>query len=146
MTFKQHEKLIKEGVKLFDDQMKRLDELKKEKITITINEKDYIPKKGDIFKFEDKKICDDEEENCPKNKHYKFLGNKRNFSTNNNNRNFYNKCNSYQGKHFLDLIYFVDDFIFNKRDFKPIDYDNFFENIKNKISQRKLNSNGLHVS
>ena len=45
----------------------------------------------------------------------------------------------------LDLIYSIDDFIFNKRDYKLNDYDVFFMQIQDKIINNKLNTNSLHV-
>ena len=45
-----------------------------------------------------------------------------------------------------DLIYSIDDFIYNKRDFKPNDYELFFKETKIKISKNRLNTNGLNVS
>ncbi len=47
----------------------------------------------------------------------------------------------------MDLIYSIDDFIYNKRDFKLNGYDSFFEEIQLKISKNHiLNTNGLNVS
>jgi hypothetical protein len=47
----------------------------------------------------------------------------------------------------MDLIYSIDDFIYNKRDFKLNGYDSFLEEIQLKISKNNiLNTNGLNVS
>ena len=46
----------------------------------------------------------------------------------------------------MDLIYSIDDFIYNKRDFKLNGYDSFFQDIQLKISKNKLNTSGLNVS
>ena len=46
----------------------------------------------------------------------------------------------------MDLIYSIDDFIYNKRDFKLNGYDSFFQDIQLKLSKYKLNINGLNVS
>ena len=46
----------------------------------------------------------------------------------------------------MDLICSIDDFIYNKRNIKISEYDSFFEDIKSKISQNQLNTNGLNVS
>lgn len=177
LTFNQHSELIKEGIKLCEEQMEKLNENKKEKITITIDKDEYIPIKGEMIKFEDKETDNDfnkiiienidensDVENCPKNKNYHFLGNKRkesdftkdknnsdnssiiSNSNKNSSNNLINYNNNYQGKHFLDLIYSIEDFIYSKRDFIPQDLDNFFETIQEKISLRKLNPNGFKVS
>ena len=46
----------------------------------------------------------------------------------------------------MDLTYSIDDFIYNKRDFKTNDYELFFKETKIKISKNRLNTNGLNVS
>ena len=46
----------------------------------------------------------------------------------------------------MDLIYSIDDFIYNKRNMKINDYDLFFQDIELKIPKNKLNTNGLNVS
>lgn len=226
LTFRQHSEFIKEGIKQCEEQMEKLDELKKEKITITIDTNDYVPEKGELLKFEDKKtnneITDHEENenninngnnNYYESKNKKFLGNKRkniesnnnviinnsnnnyiknifsenynnnlnyddsnnkvdcvininedindnnnhfiicndyrnddNFSETKNNNNIDINRNNYQRKYFLGLRYSIEDFIFNKsRDFNPQDLENFFTEIYNIISKRKLNNNGFHV-
>ena len=67
-------------------------------------------------------------------KKLKFLGKKR-F---NDSRNNYNMTK--------DLIFSIDEFIFHKRDVKLFNgYDDFFNNMKNKITESKLNTNGLNV-
>jgi hypothetical protein len=66
----------------------------------------------------------------------KFLGNKRNFG---DSRNNYNMTK--------ELICSIDEFIFHKRDVKLFNgYDSFFNNMQNKISESKLNANGLNVN
>ena len=68
-------------------------------------------------------------------KKMKFLGNKRHF---NESRNCYNMTK--------ELISSIDEFIFHKRDVKLFNgYDSFFNDMKIKISETKLNSNGLNV-
>ena len=64
-----------------------------------------------------------------------FLSKKRNQS---DLRNNYNMTK--------DLICSIDEFIFHKRDVKLFNgYDEFFNNMKNKIAESKLNTNGLNV-
>ena len=66
----------------------------------------------------------------------KFLGNKRNFGESRNNYNMTK-----------ELICSIDEFIFHKRDVKLFNgYDSFFNNMQNKISESKLNTNGLNVN
>ena len=67
-------------------------------------------------------------------KKIKFIGKKRLNETRNN----YNMTK--------DLICSIDEFIFHKRDVKLFNgYDDFFNNMKKKISESKLNTNGLNV-
>ena len=133
MSFEQHSSFIKKGIKLFEEQCKKLEEIKKEeknrikRINIG-NKKDKINKKirnengnGDIKK---KLIF----------KKRGMLGKKRKASS-------HIKSNSLM----MDLTYSIDDFIYNKRDFKINDYNSFFRDIKAKMSERELNSNGLQV-
>ena len=125
MTFEQHEKFVKDGIRLYEDQMaelekikkekERLEEKKKEKEKEKINNINGIKKLGPFKKL-------------------KFLGKKRFAETRNN----YNMTK--------DLICSIDEFIFHKRDVKLFNgYDDFFNNMKKKISESKLNTNGLNV-
>ena len=67
-------------------------------------------------------------------KKMRFLGKKR-FGESRNNYNMTK-----------DLICSIDEFIFHKRDVKLFNgYDDFFNNMKKKISETKLNTNGLNV-
>jgi hypothetical protein len=75
---------------------------------------------------------------CPRKfgalKKIKFIGKKRLNETRNN----YNMTK--------DLICSIDEFIFHKRDVKLFNgYDDFFNSMKKKISESKLNTNGLNV-
>ena len=169
ITFKQHAKFIKDGLKLYEDQCAKLEEIKKEKESLNsiINKSNDILSSynGDNVKNENnfneinisnedtkkKKTC---EGKC--NTTCKFLGAKRNFNHSNilenninsiPNSNFINNYYSNTIKNHMtqDLIYSIDDFIFNKRDYKLNDYDVFFMQIQEKIINNKLNTNSLHV-
>ena len=125
MTFEQHIKLVKEGFKLYEEQ---LEKMKKEK------EKNEEKKR--------EKAKQSERLNHIKNakkfktiKKMKYLGNKRN---NGDSRNNYNMTK--------ELICSIDEFIFHKRDVKLFNgYDSFFNDMKTKIAESKLNANGLNV-
>ena len=121
MTFEQHEKFVKNGIKLFEDQIAECEKLKKEKEKLEEKRKEKInninvPKKFGALKK------------------LKFIGKKRLNETRNN----YNMTK--------DLICSIDEFIFHKRDVKLFNgYDDFFNSMKKKISESKLNTNGLNV-
>ena len=123
MTFEQHEKFIKKGIKLFEEEMSECKKIKKEK-----------------EKFEEKKKEKEKLNLINRSKKFsaikklKFLGKKRLGESRNN----YNMTK--------DLICSIDEFIFHKRDVKLFNgYDDFFENMKKKISDSRLNTNGLNV-
>ena len=127
MSFEQHSSFIKEGIKLYEEQCRKLEQIKEEEKEKRLNRLNIGNKKDSI----DKKV---------KRKKLIFrkngmLGKKRNFVSSTNKKGLIN-----------DLIYSIDDFIFNKRDFKPNDYELFFKEIKIKISKNRLNTNGLNVS
>lgn len=125
MTFDQHEKLIKEGLKLYEEQMAKLEKIKK----VKEQEKKIEKNKESINngKINGNKIR--------KLKKLSFLSKKRNQS---DLRNNYNMTK--------DLICSIDEFIFHKRDVKLFnDYDSFFNNMEKKISDCNLNTNGLNV-
>jgi len=127
MSFEQHEKFVKNGIKLFEDQMAECEKIKKEKEKLEEKRREKIKEKEIINTV-----------NCPKKfralKKLKFLGKKR-F---NDTRNNYNMTK--------DLICSIDEFIFHKRDVKLFNgYDEFFNNMKNKIAESKLNTNGLNA-
>ena len=68
-------------------------------------------------------------------KNLKFLGKKRNLFKNNYN------CNMTK-----ELICSIDEFIFHKREVKLINgYDDYFDDMKKKISETLINTNGLNV-
>ena len=70
-------------------------------------------------------------------KKMKLLGKKRKIYDSRNNYN----CNMTK-----ELICSIDEFIFHKREVKLINgYDSFFDNMKKKISESLLNTNGLNV-
>ena len=116
MTFEQHTKFVKDGLKLYEEQIYEL-----EKIKIKEREKLNHIKNG---------------KKCKAIKKMKFLGNKRNFGETRNNYNMTK-----------ELICSIDEFIFHKRDVKLFNgYDSFFNNMQNKISESKLNTNGLNVN
>ena len=79
---------------------------------------------------------DDRNEKRRPGRKRRFLGKKRK-----------NISNTVKHRLIMDLIYSIDDFIYNKRDFKLNGYDSFFEEIQSKISKNNiLNTNGLNVS
>ena len=127
MTFEQHEKFVKNGIKLFEDQIAECEKLKKEKEKLEEKRKEKMKEKEKINNI-----------NVPKKfgalKKLKFIGKKRLNETRNN----YNMTK--------DLICSIDEFIFHKRDVKLFNgYDDFFNSMKKKISESKLNTNGLNV-
>ena len=124
MTFEQHIKFVKKGFRLFEEQRKELEKIKKEKEKLEEkkNEKERLNGFRNKKKFRTikKKI---------------FLGKKR-FLTKNN----YN-CNMTK-----ELISSIDEFIFHKREVKLINgYDSYFNDMKKKISESVINTNGLNV-
>ena len=127
MTFEQHEKFVKSGIKLFEDQMTENKKLKKEKERLEEKKKEKMKEKEKINNIIGPK-------KLGALKKIKFIGKKRLNETRNN----YNMTK--------DLICSIDEFIFHKRDVKLFNgYDDFFNNMKKKISESKLNTNGLNV-
>jgi hypothetical protein len=121
MTFEQHEKFVKNGIKLFEEQMAENEKIKKEKERLEEKRKEKIELINGTKKLGPFKKL-------------KFLGKKRLSDSRNN----YNMTK--------DLICSIDEFIFHKRDVKLFNgYDDFFNNMKKKISESKLNTNGLNV-
>ena len=169
ITFKQHVKFIKDGLKLYEDQCAKLEEIKKEKESlnsITNKSNEILTNyNGDNIKKENNvNETNIPNEDTKKKKTYegkynttcKFLGIKRNLNHSNKlennlnpspNSNYSNNyySNALKNHMTLDLIYSIDDFIFNKRDYKLNDYDVFFMQIQEKIINNKLNPNSLHV-
>ena len=128
MTFEQHEKFVKNGIKLFDEQMAECEKIKKEK------EKMEEKRREKIMKGKEQLNIINGNKKFRALKKLKFLGKKR-F---NDSRNNYNMTK--------DLICSIDEFIFHKTDVKLFNgYDDFFNNMKNKITESKLNTNGLNV-
>ena len=127
MSFEQHSSFIREGLKLFNEQCKKLEEIKNEEKRKNIGNKkikmDNNTKKedGDIKK---KLIF----------KKKGMLGKKRHISSHIKNNSI-----------MMDLKYSIDDFIYNKIDFKINNYNSFFKDIKTKMSESELNENGLQV-
>ena len=77
----------------------------------------------------------------------KLLGRKR-LNSNDSNKivNSNNNFNSTRHRLMIDLICSIDDFIYNKRNYKINDYELFYKDIQLKLSQNKLNTNGFNVS
>ena len=124
MDFDQHIKFVKKGLRLFEEQRSELEKMKKEreKLKEKNGEKEGIKDFKNMKKFRTikKKI---------------FLGKKRILAKNNYN------CNMTK-----ELICSIDEFIFHKREVKLINgYDSYFNDIKKKISESVINSNGLNV-
>ena len=129
MTFEQHTKFVKEGLKLYEEQMYELEKIKKEKEKLEEIKKEKIKERERLNHIKTAK-------KFKSIKKMKFLGNKRNFGETRNNYNMTK-----------ELICSIDEFIFHKRDVKLFNgYDAFFNNMKNKISESKLNTNGLNVN
>lgn len=131
MSFDQHSSFVKEGIKLYEEQIKKLEEIKKEEREKRLNNINIGNKKNII----NNSIKNKEIRKKLIFKKERMLGKKRNIISNAKKNYLIN-----------DLIYSVDDFIYNKRDFKYNDYESFFNDIQLKISQNKLNTNGFHVS
>ena len=227
MTFDQHYAFIKEGIRSYDEQTKKLEEIKrekekeKEKEKIKEKENEYKTYKDNESNKEDdnydiiiddfqnydslnsivkdnkdnkdnkdeenlgnrecmvhidnKDINDsdskeDKDKDTNKNSENKNIIENKNINIDNNENkekknnvikniriNIGNKkkslgrkrknfSNSVKHHLIVDLIYSVDDFIYNKRNFKINGYESFFQDIQLKISQTKLNTNGLNVS
>ena len=124
MTFEQHIKFVKRGLRLYEEQCSELEKIKKEKEKLKIKkeEKEKVNHPRNTKKFKTiKKI--------------KFLGKKRSLYKNNYN------CNMTK-----ELICSIDEFIFHKREVKLINvYDSYFNDMKKKISETQINTNGLNV-
>lgn len=129
MTFEQHTKFVKEGLKQYEEQVYELEKIKKEKEKLEEIKKEKIKERERLNHIKNAK-------KFKAIKKMKFLGNKRNFG---DSRNNYNMTK--------ELICSIDEFIFHKRDVKLFNgYDSFFNNMQNKISESKLNANGLNVN
>ena len=126
MTFEQHIKFAKRGLQFFEEQHSELIKMKKEKENMEVKkrEKERLYNIKNTKKF--KTI-----------KRSKFLGNKRKYNENKN---------SYNSNMTKELICSIDEFIFHKREVKLINgYDSYFDEMKKKISESMLNTNGLNV-
>ena len=124
MSFEQHIKFVKKGLKLYEEQYSELDKIKKEKKKLKIKkeEKEKVNHVKNTKKFRTIKKM-------------KFLGKKRNLFKINYN------CNMTK-----ELICSIDEFIFHKREVKLINgYDAYFNDMKKKISETLINTNGLNV-
>ncbi len=102
----------------------------------------HLCKKGiDSFQkqssyIEKQKIKDIIKLNLNKNdnkKEYNLLGNKRNNSSHNNNSNYH------------ELVYIIEDFIYNKKIIPLKEYKSYFEKMKNMIQNNKINNNIVHL-
>ena len=131
MTFEQHSKFVKEGLRLYEEQIRELEKRKKEKEIMEEKKREKIKEKE-----REKLNHINNSKKCKAIKKMIFLGKKKNFSQSRNNYNMTK-----------DLICSIDEFIFHKRDVKLFnDYDSFFNDMKTKISESRLNTNGLNVS
>lgn len=177
MSFDQHYNFIKEGIITFEEQIKRLEEIKneKEKENKEIDYENYDIIIDDMKNFDNIDITVKCNDNSNTDNDIHFMKDNNNIketnNINNNNININNIENNKNEekinvgykkrllgrkrrtipntvKHHLimDLIYSIDDFIYNKRDFKLNGYDSFFQDIQLKISKNKLNTSGLNVS
>jgi hypothetical protein len=128
MTFEQHSKFVKEGIKLYEEQISELEKIKKENEKIEEKKREKIKERERLNHIKNGK-------KFKSIKKMKFLGNKRNFTESRNNYNMTK-----------ELICSIDEFIFHKRDVKLFNgYDSFFNDMQTKISESKLNTNGLNV-
>lgn len=192
MSFDQHYSFIQEGILTFEEQCKKLNEIKKEKEQEKEKEKEQ-EQEQEIFECEKKDFENEEDYDIVlddiKKENFDLILN--NDGINNYNNNIYinkNKVknqsindegnnekicdkeddrkgrktkggrrnilgrkrnsisNSVKNYLMMDLAYSIDDFIYNKRDFRINGYDSFFLNIQSKISKNSLNNHGLNVS
>ena len=128
MTFEQHTRLVKDGLKLYEEQISELEKIKKEKEKLEEIKKEKIKERERLNHIKSAK-------KFKAIKKMKYLGNKRNLGESRNNYNMTK-----------ELICSIDEFIFHKRDVKIFNgYDAFFNNMQNKITESKLNTNGLNV-
>ena len=194
MSFDQHYSFIQEGIITFEEQCKKLNEIKKEKEKEKEqeqeqeqeqqiiecekkdfeNEEDYDIVLDDIKKESFDLILNNEGINNCNNNIYNNKNKIKNQSINTegNNEKSRDKDKEDEGKGrrtkggrrnilgrkrnsvsnsvknylMMDLEYSIDDFIYNKRDFRINGYDSFFLNIQSKISKNSLNNHGLNVS
>ena len=134
MTFKQHEKFVKNGIKLYEEQMAENEKIKKEKERLEEKRKEKMQKEKERINLNNNLNNNNNRKKFGAIKKMRFLGKKR-FGESRNNYNMTK-----------DLICSIDEFIFHKRDVKLFNgYDDFFNNMKKKISETKLNTNGLNV-
>ena len=128
MTFEQHMKFVKDGIKLCEEQISELERIKKENEKIEEKKREKLKERERLNHIKNAK-------KFKAIKKMKFLGNKRNFTESRNNYNMTK-----------ELICSIDEFIFHKRDVKLFNgYDSFFNDMQKKISESKLNTNGLNV-
>lgn len=124
MTFEQHIKFVKKGLRLYQDQFSELEKIQKEKEKLKIIKEEKEKTNHFINTKKFKTI-----------KRLNFLGKKRKLFKNNYN------CNMTK-----DLICSIDEFIFHKRELKLINgYNSYFNEMKKKISDTLINTNGLNV-
>ena len=126
MSFELHSKFVKKGLRLYEEQRSELEKIKKEKEKLEEKkkEKEKLNNVRNMKKFKTiKKI--------------KLLGKKR---------NIFKSKNNYNSNMTKELICSIDEFIFHKREVKLINgYDAYFNEMKKKISESILNTNGLNV-
>jgi hypothetical protein len=105
----------------------------------------HLCKKGiDSFQkqssyIEKQKIKDIIKLNLNKNdnkKEYNLLGNKRNNSNSNNNNN---------NSNYHELVYLIEDFIYNKKIIPLKEYKSYFDKMKIMIQNNKINNNIVHL-
>jgi hypothetical protein len=184
MSFDQHYSFIQEGIITFEEQCKRLneikkekekeeeekiiecekkefeneedydivfDDIKKEKVDLILNNGEINNYNNNIYNNKNKvknQISPDEANNEKSSdkeddgKGRKTKGGRRNILGRKRN----SVSNSVKNYLMMDLEYSIDDFIYNKRDFRINGYDSFFLNIQSKISKNALNNHGLNVS
>ena len=188
MSFDQHYSFIQEGIITFEEQCKRLNEIKKEKEKEKEKEKDKEIIEAEKKEFENEEDYDIVLDDIKKENFDLILNNEEinnyNYNIYNNKNKVKNQCINAEGNNekssdkedegkgrkpkggrrkilgrkrnsvsnsvknylMIDLEYSIDDFIYNKRDFRINGYDSFFLNIQSKISRNVLNTHGLNVS
>ena len=130
MTFEQHTKFIKEGLRLYEEQKSELEKIKRDRQKLEEKKREKIRERERLNHIKNAK-------KFKTIKKMKFLGKKRNMYESRNNYN----CNMTK-----ELICSIDEFIFHKREVKLInENDSFFDDMKNRISSSILNTNGLSV-
>ena len=167
MTFDQHDIFIKEGIKTFEEQIKKLKEKEKEKDNskeIEIENKNYdnydIIIDNDInlndkIKLKNNDIIKNKNSNNIEKKQIKLTDNNIDKINYNKDKNTNKKLlglkrknvpNYVKDRLIKNLILSLDNFIYDKRGITICEYDSFFKEINSTKSQIQIYTNDLDVS